>query len=149
VAAELSRANVVRVALVGRLFSLGGVFGKTVRDSRLAVVVVAGLLSLLLLVFGKFFAAAYPDAEARGQLTDLVASLPPALKGLTYGSGDPVKLDTLGGYISQDPGLLLKLIPGCGRSSHCPSRSPRRLVAAASISWPSPQFPDDASPRRS
>ena len=110
--AELSRANVVRVALVGRLFGLGGVFGKTVRDSRLAVVVVAGLLSQLLLVFGKFFAAAYPDAEARGQLTDLVASLPSALKGLTYGSGDPVKLDTLGGYISQDPGLLLKLIPG-------------------------------------
>lgn len=110
--AELKRARTVRVSPLCRIHGFGSVFGKTIRDSRPALVVMAGMLSLLLLLFGKLFADAYPTTDARKQLVDLVAILPPVLKGVSYGSENPVRLDTLGGYISQDPGVLLKLIPG-------------------------------------
>jgi hypothetical protein len=98
-----------RVSRRRRLSGFGSVFGKTIRDSRAAFLLIAVLLSTLMFAFGRLFVDLYPTAIARQQLLVLVASFPPIARALFYGAS-PVRLDTLGGYISQDDGLLLKLI---------------------------------------
>jgi ABC-2 type transport system permease protein len=112
-AAELRRpplGSVINpVRLLERLFGLGSVFGKAVGDARLAVVVVAGLIGLVMLALGSFFDTAY--AADRQQLTDLVANFPPVITGIFWGS-NIVNFDTLGGYVSIDAQFLYKLVPG-------------------------------------
>lgn len=112
-AAEINRrrieSDISHVRLLNRLFGLGSVFGKAVRDARLAVVVVAGSVGLLIFALGSFFDTAY--ASDRRQLTDLVANLPPVITGIFWGS-NLVNFDTLGGYVSQDAQFLFKLVPG-------------------------------------
>ena len=101
-----------RISLVpyrSRLYGFGSVFGKAVRDARLAVVVVAGTIGLIAFALGSFFDTAY--ATNRQQLTDLAANLPPVVTGIFWGS-NLVNFDTLGGYVSQDAQFLFKLVPG-------------------------------------
>ena len=92
-----------------RLYGFGSVFGKAVRDARLAVAVVAGTIGLIAFALGSFFDTAY--ASNRQQLTDLAANLPPVVTGIFWGS-NLVNFDTLGGYVSQDAQFLFKLVPG-------------------------------------
>jgi len=92
-----------------RLYGFGSVFGKAVRDARLAVVVVAGTIGLIAFALGSFFDTAY--ATNRQQLADLAANLPPVITGIFWGS-NLVNFDTLGGYVSQDAQFLFKLVPG-------------------------------------
>jgi ABC-2 type transport system permease protein len=92
-----------------RLYGLGSVFGKAVRDARLPVAVVAGTVGLIAVALGSFFDTAY--AANRQELTDLAANLPPIITGIFWGSS-LVKFDTLGGYVSQDAQFVFKLLPG-------------------------------------
>jgi ABC-2 type transport system permease protein len=92
-----------------RLYGFGSVFGKAVRDARLAVLIVAGSIGLIAFALGSFFDSAY--ATNRQQLTALAANLPPVLTGIFWGS-NLVDFDTLGGYVSQDAQFLFKLAPG-------------------------------------
>src|SRR5262249_654033 len=80
-----------------RLFALGSVFGKTLRDSRRAVLVVGGILALTIIAVTAAIASQFTTAESREELVAVIASVPAILQGL---AGKPVNVGTLGGYMS-------------------------------------------------
>src|SRR3954468_22076168 len=82
-----------------RVYGLGSVFAKTLRDSRLAVIIVGGLIGIFLLSSGVAFGEAYTTIESRLELKALVQSLPPAMAGV-YGNPFPSAIETLGGSIA-------------------------------------------------
>ena len=82
-----------------RVYGLGSVYAKTLRDSRLAFIIVGGLLGALLLSSGVGFGEAYATLESRADLANLVANLPPAMAGI-YGNPFPTMIETLGGSIA-------------------------------------------------
>jgi ABC-2 type transport system permease protein len=92
-----------------RIYGLGSVYAKTLRDSRLAFLIVAGLLGALLLSGGAAFGEAYATPESRAALAALVASLPPVMAGL-YGTPFPVNIETLGGSLAWKTAASLGLI---------------------------------------
>jgi ABC-2 type transport system permease protein len=104
-----SSASLPRLPLRQRLFGLGSVFGKTLRDGRAGVIVVAGLLGVMTLAGGMTMASTYGTAAARMELAAMSASLPPMMRGLY---GNPANVDTLGGFISWHYGPYLALIAG-------------------------------------
>lgn len=92
-----------------RLVGLGSVFGKTVRDSRFGVIAIAALLGGIVVAGGAAMASTYGTLETRRELAMLSATLPPILRGLY---GDPVNVDTLGGFISWHYGAYFALLAG-------------------------------------
>jgi ABC-2 type transport system permease protein len=97
------------VGLVPRLVGLGSVFGKTVRDARVAVLIMGTLLGGIVLAGGATMASTYGTPETRLELAALSQSLPPVLRGLY---GNPVNVDTLGGFISWHYGAYFALLAG-------------------------------------
>ena len=92
-----------------RIYGLGTVYGKTLRDSRLAVIIVAGLVGAFLLSGGAAFGEAYNTPESRRDLVNLVNSLPPVMSGV-YGNPFPINIQTLGGSIGWKTGASLGLM---------------------------------------
>ena len=92
-----------------RLYGLGSVFGKTLRDARLGVFVVAGLLGVMTLAGGITMSSTYGTAEARLELSAMSGDMPPMLRGMY---GNPVNVDTLGGFISWHYGPYFALFAG-------------------------------------
>ena len=81
----------------GRFYGFGSVYAKTIRDSRLAFLIIAGLLGGLMLVAGAAIGEALGSPAARADLVTLANSMPPIVQGLT---GKAVNVGTLGGYMS-------------------------------------------------
>jgi ABC-2 type transport system permease protein len=81
-----------------RIYGLGTVYAKTLRDSRLALLIMGGLMGILLISSGAAFGEAYATAQSRQELAALVKSLPAAMAGV-YGNPFPVNMTTLGGSI--------------------------------------------------
>ena len=102
-------AGAPQVSVLRRLYGFGSVFGKTVRDSRLGMVAVAVLLGGIILAGGATMATTYGTLETRRELALLSATLPPVLRGLY---GNPVNVDTLGGFISWHYGAYFALLAG-------------------------------------
>ncbi len=98
------------IPLRRRLFGLGSIFGKTLRDSRRAVLIVGAFLSLLILVSGAFVASTWGTPETRAEGVSLTTVLPPIFTGL-YG-GSAINADTLGGFTNWRYGLIFFLLPG-------------------------------------
>ena len=92
-----------------RIYGLGTVYAKTLRDSRLAVLILCGLIGGMFLATGAAFGGAYSTVEARRELAKLVASLPPVMAGI-YGNPFPTAIDTLGGSIAWKGGGSLGLM---------------------------------------
>ena len=92
-----------------RLYGLGSVFGKTLRDARLGVLVVAGLLGVMTLAGGMTMSSTYGTAEARLELAAMSRDMPPMMRGMY---GNPVNVDTLGGFISWHYGPYFALLAG-------------------------------------
>lgn len=99
----------VHVPLSSQLRGLGSVFGKTLRDSRLPVLVVAALLGVMTVAGGITMSSTYGTPEARLELATMSGDMPPILRGL-YGS--PINVDTLGGFISWHYGTYFALLAG-------------------------------------
>lgn len=97
------------VPFVSRIYGLGSVYAKALRDSRLAFIVMSGLLGGLMLVGGEAFGSVYATAESRKELETLINSMPPILSGLT---GNPVNIQVLGGSISWKYGPFFVLLAG-------------------------------------
>ena len=97
------------VPLFRRLYGLGSVFGKTVRDSRLGLFTIAILLGGIILAGGATMANTYGTLETRHELATLSSEMPPVLRGLY---GDPVRVDTLGGFVSWHYGAYFALLAG-------------------------------------
>ncbi|HXG40061.1 MAG TPA: hypothetical protein VNJ28_03885 [Candidatus Limnocylindrales bacterium] len=92
-----------------RLLGLGSVFGKGLRDSRRAVLLVGVGLPLLILLTASQLAIQFPTAADRLQLAAQSSQLPPVLRGLL---GDPIAIDRLGGFVSWRLGNFLPVIVG-------------------------------------
>ncbi len=92
-----------------RVYGLGTVYAKTLRDSRLAVLIMGGLMGILLISAGVAFGQGYATAASREDLKNLVASLPPAMAGV-YGNPFPAAIETLGGSIGWKTGPSLGLM---------------------------------------
>ena len=83
-------------SLRSRIYGLGSIYGKTLRDSRRAFALATGLIVLLFVTGGAAIAAAFGTVETRAQAASLASILPPIFQGLL---GRPVALSTLGGFI--------------------------------------------------
>lgn len=98
------------IPLRKRLFGLGSIFGKTIRDSRLAFIIAAGLFGGLTLVMGAAVGQVFPTPDKRLALNEIVGSMPASMVNL-FGNttliGD--KLGTFGGYVTWKYGAMFSL----------------------------------------
>jgi ABC-2 type transport system permease protein len=92
-----------------RLYGFGSIYGKTIRDSRLGVIIVTGLIAATVLVSGQAFAADYFTPESRKELADLIASIPPVMQGIY---GNPVNITTIGGTVEWKVGGMFTILVG-------------------------------------
>ena len=109
-AVEAGRPPIGRVTAVSpfsRLYGFGSIYAKTIRDSRLAFIIVAGLLAGIMAAGLEAIGAAYPTAASRLDLQKLIDSIPPALAGLY---NRPVNVETLGGSVSWKYGPFFGVI---------------------------------------
>jgi ABC-2 type transport system permease protein len=97
------------VSLGKRLFGLGSVFGKSIRDSRRAVLIVGGITGVLIMVVAAAVASQFDTPESRVEIGKLIETVPPILQGL---AGRGVNAETLGGYIQYKYGGFFPLVTG-------------------------------------
>lgn len=93
-----------------RLYGFGSIFGKTIRDSRLAFIIAAGMLGGLALVMGAAIATIFPTLQSRLDVGALFGSIPPELNRL-FANTDLLgaKVGTLGGYVTYKYGIIFAL----------------------------------------
>ncbi len=84
-----------------RVYGFGSIYGKTIRDSRLAFIIAAGLLGGMALVMGVAVAGIFPTPAARLAVDALFGSVPESMMRL-FGNVDLIgsKVGTLGGYVT-------------------------------------------------
>lgn len=80
-----------------RIYGLGSVFGKSLRDSRWAILGFGVVLALLMVLTASQIAAEFGDAASRAALATQMELLPDVFRGLL---GEPVNIETLGGFLS-------------------------------------------------
>jgi len=102
-------ASAPHVPLASRLYGLGSVFGKTLRDSRVGVLAISALLGVMTVAGGMTMSTTYGTPEARLELAAMSRDMPPMLRGMY---GNPVNVDTLGGFISWHYGAYFALLAG-------------------------------------
>lgn len=95
------------VSLWSRIYGLGSVFGKTVRDSRRATLVTAGFLALVFIGVARAITAEFDTPQSRVELENLVNAVPPILQGM---AGKIVNVGTLGGYLQYKYGVFFPLV---------------------------------------
>ena len=106
-----ARAAVIpAIPLHRRLYGFGSIYGKTIRDSRLAFLIAAGLLGGMALVMGAAVSSIFPSPQARLEVDKLVGSLPAAMVNL-FGNATAMgaKLGTLGGYMTFKYGAIFAI----------------------------------------
>jgi ABC-2 type transport system permease protein len=97
------------LSLGRRLYGLGTIFGKTIRDSRRAFLLAAILLGASMFLVGAAAAQAFGTMELRRQAAALAQTLPSIFQGML---GKQVGLETLGGLIEwRYPLLFFVLAP--------------------------------------
>ncbi len=100
-------APVTPIPRHSRLFGLGSVFGKAIRDSRRAFLIEVAFLGGLLFMVLAGVANAYPTQATRDQLVRLANGLGPAGQGM---AGKPVNVGTMGGYVQWKYGPIFLMI---------------------------------------
>jgi ABC-2 type transport system permease protein len=98
------------IPLHRRLYGFGSIYGKTIRDSRLAFIIAAGLLGGMALVMGVAVSSIFPTPAARHELDNLFGGIPSSLLRLFANTdlmGD--KVGTLGGYVTFKYGMIFAL----------------------------------------
>jgi len=95
--------QLTRTSAISRVYGFGSIYGKTIRDSRLAFIIAAGLLGGLSLVMGAAISQVFPTPEARTEVDKLIGGIPSAMVDFF---GKPVGLGTLGGYLTWKYGLV-------------------------------------------
>lgn len=88
---------------------LTSIYAKTVRDSRRAALLVGGIGGLFMFVTAAPYGAEFTTPESRAELVAQMATLPAAMRGLL---GEPINIDTLGGFISWRVGNFLPVMLG-------------------------------------
>jgi ABC-2 type transport system permease protein len=88
---------------------LRSIYSKTVRDSRRAAIVVGGLGGLFMLATAAPFGLEFGTMALRQQFIAGMTALPLAIRGLL---GEPINIETLGGFLSWRVGNSLPVILG-------------------------------------
>jgi ABC-2 type transport system permease protein len=101
--------ELTRVGRLSRIYGLGSIYGKTLRDSRLAVIVVGGLLGGLMVIGGEAYGKGFASAADRASMAAMINDMPAAVKGL---GGNPINVATMGGAISWKYGPFFAMIAG-------------------------------------
>jgi ABC-2 type transport system permease protein len=84
-------------SLPARLVGLGSVFGKSLRDARRTAIVIGVALGLIGFVSGSQIALEFDTPAERAALAAQMNLLPAVFRGML---GDPIAIDTLGGFLS-------------------------------------------------
>jgi ABC-2 type transport system permease protein len=95
------------VTLWSRIYGFGSIYAKSIRDARLAFIIVAGLLGGLALAMGAAIPSVFPTPESRLEIDKLIGGMPPQM--VTF-FGKPVDLGTFGGYLTWKYGLVFVLV---------------------------------------
>ena len=90
-------------SLLSRVYGFGSIYGKTMRDSRRAWLVISILLGLMLVGVSYAIVQEFNTPESRQQLVNVVAAVPAILQGL---AGKAVNVGTLGGYLQYKYGVF-------------------------------------------
>ncbi len=98
------------IPLRRKLYGFGSIYGKTIRDSRLAFIIAAGLLGGMSLVMGVAVSNIFPTEAARQEVDALFGSIPPSMMNL-FGNVELIgsKVGTLGGYVTFKYGAIFAL----------------------------------------
>lgn len=104
--ATASALQLTRTSVLSRIYGFGSIYGKTMRDSRLAFIIAAGLLGGLSLVMGAAISQVFPTPESRSEVDKLIGGMPASMVDFF---GKPVALGTLGGYLTWKYGLVFVL----------------------------------------
>ena len=94
------------IPLRRRLYGFGSVYGKTIRDSRLAFIIAAGLLGGMSLLMGAAVPTIFPTPEARQDINNLFGACRPRWSTC---SASPSALGTLGGYMTWKYGAIFAM----------------------------------------
>jgi ABC-2 type transport system permease protein len=94
------------IPLRRRLYGFGSVYGKTIRDSRLAFIIAAGLLGGMAMLMGAALPTVFPTPAARQDINALIGAMPASMVNLF---GKPVGLGTLGGYMTWKYGAIFAM----------------------------------------
>ena len=103
----IGQVSPTNVSLWSRLYGFGSIFAKTVRDSRRATIVTAGVLGLVFIGVSRAITAEFDTAQSRTELENIVNAVPPILQGM---AGQVVNVGTLGGYLQYKYGLFFPLV---------------------------------------
>jgi ABC-2 type transport system permease protein len=89
------------IPLRRRLYGLGSIYGKTIRDSRLSFIIAAGLLGGMALLMGAAVSTVFPTPAARLEVDALFGGIPESMMRL-FGNVEKIGADvgTLGGYVT-------------------------------------------------
>ena len=90
-----------------RVYGLGGIYAKTMRDSRLAFIIMAGLLGGVMFVVGAAIPQVFSTPAARDEVIRMVHDLGAAATGM---AGHALNVGTLGGYVSWKYGPVFVII---------------------------------------
>jgi ABC-2 type transport system permease protein len=90
-----------------RFYGLGSIYAKTMRDSRLAFIVMAGLLAGVVFVVGAAIPQLFNTQAARDDIVKMASDLGSAATGM---AGHAVNIGTLGGYVSWKYGPVFVII---------------------------------------
>ena len=98
------------IPLRRKLYGFGSIYGKTIRDSRLAFIIAAGLLGGMALVMGVAVSSIFPTPAARLEVDALFGSIPESMMSL-FGNVELIgsKVGTLGGYVTFKYGAIFAL----------------------------------------
>jgi ABC-2 type transport system permease protein len=97
------------IPLHRRLYGFGSIYGKTIRDTRLAFIIMTGLIAGLMLAVGSAWGTAYGSAEARAEIARLLEDIPAVIAGI---AGPVVKPDTMGGFLTYKYGPFFAFLAG-------------------------------------
>ncbi len=97
----------IRPSGLSRIYGFGSIYAKTIRDSRLAFIIAAGLLGGVTLVMGAAVSSVFPTPASRLEIDKLIGGMPAQMVDFF---GKPEKLGTLGGYLTWKYGLTMVLI---------------------------------------
>jgi ABC-2 type transport system permease protein len=92
-----------------RIYGFGSIYGKTLRDSRLAFIIMTGLIAGLMLAVGSAWGMGYATAEARAEIARLLVDIPAVIAGI---AGPVVKPETMGGFLTYKYGPFFAFLAG-------------------------------------
>ena len=99
--------TITRPSFRARLWGLGSVYGKTIRDSRRAIIAASALLALVFVGVTAAISQQFSTPESRAEMVALINAVPPILAGL---AGPVVNVGTLGGYLQYKYGTFFPVL---------------------------------------